>query len=597
MLTSSDSRNRESLWTAAILIVVVAVLYWAHEIFVPLAFAFVLTFVFAPIVDRLQKLRLARAPAIFLVITVFIALAGGVGWVMFSQMVDVVNELPRYKVTIRNKVQAMRSPTKGSLASAAASVKEIENEISAPQSNPDQKASPQNRRNPQPSPPLPVKIVAEQANGFQYAYDMVRPFVGPLTTLVMVLVFCVFLLFEQRDLRNRVLSLAGLDQLTVVTQALDDATQRVGRYLMMQFLVNAVFGLFCGSVLYFIGVPYAVLWGSIAGVLRIVPYVGSAVAAALPILLSVAVFDSWMPLLQVVVLFGVLETFTGYFLEPWLYGTNMGISSLALLLAALFWTALWGPAGLILSTPLTVCVVVLGHHVPNLAFLHVLLGDQPALPPEAQVYQRLLAMDDDEARTVADEYLKDHTPLELGDSIVIPVLTMAGNDRRKGALNADLEEQVLLNVKDLIDECQYDSLTPIEAPPSDQGGIICIASNEAGAIASAMLTQLLLQAGCQASAVPLDPQYPHLAFITEPSPEDCFLISIVPPFSFARVRNLGKALRARYPQNKITLGVWGFKGDSKRLLLSFEPHQRDTLVTSFEGAIKHSQPEMPKILA
>ena len=586
MQKSPEPKNHEGLWTAAILIVVIAVLYLAREILVPLAFAFVLTFIFAPIVDRLQKLHLSRAPAIFLVITVFIALTGGMGWVIFSQMVEVVNELPRYKLTIRNKVQAMRSPTKGSLAAAAASVKEIGNELSAPQADPNQKASPKNRVNTQSTRPLPVQVVGEESNGFQYAYELAKPVLAPLTTLGMVLVFCVFLLIEQSDLRNRMLSLAGLDQLTLITEALSDATHRVGRYLMMQFLVNAAFALVCGTALYFIGVPYALLWGSIAGIFRIVPYVGSAVAAALPILLSVAVFDSWMPLFQVVLLFGALETITGYFVEPWLYGTNMGISSLALLLAALFWTVLWGPAGLILSTPLTVCVVVLGHHVPNLSFLHVLLGDQPALSKEAQLYQRLLAMDDIEARTVADEFLKDHTLIEFGDLIVVPVLAMAGQDSRKGTLNGDLEEYVLLSMRDLVDELQQYAPTDSPEASSSNGRIVCIASNEAGVTASILLTQLPRKFCSLISTIPLDPQYPHLAHIAEPSPMDTFLISIVPPFSFARVRNLSKVLRARYPHNKIIFGIWGFKGDSKRLLLSFQPDQRDILVTSFEGALK-----------
>ncbi len=585
-MRTQQAQNREGLWTAAILIVVVAVLYWGREILIPLAFALVLSFIFAPIVDKLQKCRLPRAPAIFLVITVFITLAGGLGWIIFSQMVEVVNELPKYKLTIRNKVRAVRSPTKGSLAAAAASVKEIGNELSAPQPDPNQKSSTPNRPTSPPARPLPVQVVPEELNGFQYAYEMAKPVLGPLTTFAMVLVFCVFLLIEQSDLRNRLLSLAGLDQLTLITEALDDATHRVGRYFMMQLLVNTAFALLCGTALYFIGVPYALLWGSIAGLLRIVPYAGSVVAATLPMLLSVAVFDSWMPLFEVVLLFGVLETLTGYFVEPWLYGTNVGISSLALLLAALFWTALWGPSGLILSTPLTVCVVVLGRHVPHLSFLHVLLGDQPALAPEAHLYQRLLAMDDVEARGVADEFLKVHTLLEFGDSIVVPVLTMAGHDRRKGTLNPELEECVLAGMRDLIDDLRHDVMDT-EAAAFDGRQVLCIASNEAGLTASAILTQLMEKAGSHASPVPLDPQYPHLTFLPQPLPEDCFLISVVPPFSFARVRNLGKVLRASYPQNQIIFAVWGFKGDSKRLLLSLQPEDRDTLITSFEGAIKN----------
>ena len=198
----------------------------------------------------------------------------------------------------------------------------------------------------------------------------------------------------------------GLDQLNVMTQALDDATQRVSRYLLMQLLVNVVFGLLCGVGLYLIGIPYAPLWGSVAGILRIVPYVGAFVSALLPFTLALAVFDSWMPPLMVFLLFATLELVTSNFVEPWLYGIHTGISSLALLLTTVFWTVLWGPAGLILSTPLTVCVVVLGRYVPEFSFLHVLLGDEAVLEAEARFYQRLLAMDDREAQAVADLYLQ-----------------------------------------------------------------------------------------------------------------------------------------------------------------------------------------------
>ena len=194
----------------------------------------------------------------------------------------------------------------------------------------------------------------------------------------------------------------GLGQLNVVTQALDDATQRVSRYLLMQFLVNAAFGLLVGVGLYFIGVPYAVLWGTVGALLRLVPYVGTLVAGALPLALSMVVFNTWAPPLMVLGLFIGLELITGNVVEPWLYGAHTGISSLAILVAAVFWTVLWGPAGLILSTPLTVCLLVLGRYVPQLSFLHILLGDEPVLEPQAQLYQRLLAMDQAEAQSIVD---------------------------------------------------------------------------------------------------------------------------------------------------------------------------------------------------
>ena len=257
--------------------------------------------------------------------------------------------------------------------------------------------------------------MAEPANELDYVREMAQPFLGPLATFGIVLIFSIFLMIKHDDLRNRLFRLVGLDQLNVMTQALDDATRRVSRYLLMQFVVNACFGVLCGIGLYFIGVPYAALWGAVAGMLRIVPYVGALVSALLPLTLSLAVFDSWTPPLFVFLLFASLELITGNFIEPWLYGAHTGISALALLVSTVFWTALWGPAGLILSTPLTVCVVVLGRYVPQFSFLHVILGDEAVLNAEARIYQRLLAMDDQEARSVAELYLTENSLAQLYD--------------------------------------------------------------------------------------------------------------------------------------------------------------------------------------
>ena len=236
----------------------------------------------------------------------------------------------------------------------------------------------------------------------------------------MVLIFTIFMLLKREDLRNRLLRLAGLGQLNRMTQALDDASGRVSRYLLMQFLVNAGFGTVFGFGLYCIGVPNPALWGVVAGILRYVPYVGTMVAATLPLALSLAVFDGWLRPLLVFLLVAGLELIVANFVEPWLYGTRVGISSLALLVTAVFWTVLWGPAGLILSTPLTVCVVVLGRYFPQLSFLHTLLGDEPVLAAEAQIYQRLLAMDQLEAQAIVDEFLKGRPLVELYDSVLIP---------------------------------------------------------------------------------------------------------------------------------------------------------------------------------
>jgi predicted PurR-regulated permease PerM len=602
MIKAPGSSRSSSVWTVAILIGVIALLYLAREILIPLAFAITVALILAPAVAWLQKARLARTPAVLLVMVISIAAAGTISLVIFNELIDVANQLPDYRENIHNKIQAMHAPSKGAIGRAAASVQDLVKQLSSaqgPAASPpsDERSIPRNKQN-RPGQPMPVQIVETPANELQYVRDLAKPFLAPLGILGIVLIFSMFLLIEQNDLRNRLFRLAGLDRLNIMTQALDDATRRVSRYLVMLLLVNTSFGILCGIGLYLIGVPYAALWGAVAGILRIVPYVGSVVAGLLPLLLSLAVFDHWMPPVLVFLLFASLELVTGNLLEPWLYGMHTGISSLALLLTTVFWAALWGPAGLILATPLTVCVVVLGRHVPHLSFLHILLGDQPVLAADAQIYQRLLAMDDHEARAVADLYLSENSLVQLYDSVVIPALTMAEQDRHQGTLDPAREEFVFLSIKEMLSEFSEKTLASeskdveVEPPPADRqpeasiGRVLCLPSNdEADEIAATMLAQLLEQAGRVALSFPLELSLQQLVGV-EPSAKDIFLISALPPFAFARARILSRELQLRFPRTKIVVGIWGFTGDTEGALQRFQPSRPRKLLTSLAEAVK-----------
>ncbi len=342
MIKHFETSESSGIRTYAILVAVIAVLYLAREILIPLAFAITLTLVLSPAVDWLEKLRLHRIPAVFLVMTVSMLAAGWISFVIFNQLVGVANELPSYQENIRSKIQAMRAPSQGGVGRAAERLKALEKELSqeptaAPASNDARKRTPS-----PPARPLPVEIVEPTANVLQSTRDLAKPFIGPLGTFGVILIFTLFLLIEKTDLRNRLFYLAGLDRLNLMTQALDDAAQRVSRYLMLQLMVNAIFGVLCGIGLYLIHVPYAILWGTVAAILRIVPYIGSVAAGLLPFTLSLAVFDHWMPPLLIFVLFATLEIVTGNFVEPWLYGIHTGISSLALLLTTVCWDAYYG---------------------------------------------------------------------------------------------------------------------------------------------------------------------------------------------------------------------------------------------------------------
>ena len=607
-------RRSSGIRNASILIGVIAVLYVARDILIPLAFAITLTLVLSPAVAWLQKLHIHRFPAVLLVMLVSIGAAGGISYVIFNQLVQVVNDLPSYRENIDSKIKSLRAPTKGALGRAAESVKELGKELATAQELPPPPAAngrtgrpanpvntPVNSAVNTPANPLPVQVVEAPANGLLYVRDLTHPFLAPLAMLGIVLVFTIFLLVEEADLRNRLFRLAGLNRLNVMTQALDDATRRVSRYLMLQFMVNAGFGVLCGVGLYLIGVPYAALWGAVAGLLRIVPYVGSVSAGLLPLVLSLAVFDSWLPPLLVFLLFAALELVIANLLEPMLYGAHTGISSLALLLTTVFWATLWGPAGLILSTPLTVCVVVLGRHVPHLSFLHILLGDQAVLDPAAHLYQRLLAMDDQEARAVAEEYLSEHSLLQLYDTVVLPALTLAEQDRHKGALDPEREEFLFLSLREMLAELSEKTQNAEQEDVGERsktavrGRILCFpAHDEADEIAAAVLAQLLEHACCATVSFPLGSPDGMLSLV-KPTPSDVFCISAVPPFAFSHARTVNRQLKAKFPQIKILMGIWGFNGEIERAVHRFDPSPPDKLVTRLADALDYLGVPLPEV--
>ena len=594
-------------WAPIALFGTIAVLYFARQILIPLAFALILTFVLTPVVALLERLRIGRVPSVAVTVLVMIAVAGCVGGIIAIQLVDAAQELPRYRQNIQTKMEALRIPTKGPLGIAANSLRETARDFSnLGTPSPEPGAPPQNRKQrtvPGTSgPPLPVQIVQPPANQLEYARDLLQPVLRPLALTGLILLFTVFMLIKRFDLRHRLFRLVGLGQINVMTQVLDDAAQRVSRYLLMQFLVNAAFGVLFGFGLYLLGVPYPALWGGVAGLLRIVPYIGTMVAATLPIALSLAAFNTWLPPVLVLLLFAALELIIGNFVEPWLYGANTGISSLALLVAAVFWTLLWGPAGLILSTPLTVCVVVLGRYVPQLSFLHVLLGDEVTLGAEAQIYQRLLAMDQSEAHAIVDQFLKEKPLVELYDSVLIPALNLVEQDRHKGAIDATREEFLFLSINEMITELSEYQLardssqaegTAAASGPAERvsARIICLPANDrADEVTAAMLAQILEQAGHAALSLPIaHASLLEMLALLEIRQDDVICISALPPFAFPPARTMCKLIRERFPKLKLVVGVWGFAGDTEKAKARFERAQPDRLLTSLAQAVEQIQ--------
>lgn len=587
----------------------ITVLYLAREIFVPLALALMLGFLLSPLVKHLERWHFRRGLAVAVVMMFSLVAVGFVGWVVSQQLVDVLNQIPAYKDNIRGKLMALSVGHNPSLNKVKNSVEELGKELDAPTQEPAPNASPaenpnqpQSRLRPRSAAgvsrprPVPVEVVEPPASILQAARAIVGPLLVPLGTALIVIVFTAFILLYQADLRNRLIRLTAPRELNVMTQALDDATERVSKFLLTQFIVNTAFGVLVATGLYFIGLPNAMLWGVLAGSFRFIPYLGTLVGGALPLMLALAVFPGWKQPLLVFGLITVIELITANVIEPWAYGARTGISPLAILIAAAFWTTLWGPVGLILSTPLTVCVVVLGRYVPQLEFLYVLLGDEPVMPPAAQFYQRLLALDHRDAQAIAVASLKADGPLALYDNVVLPALAMAEEDRHKGALEPGREEFIVQSITELILEVPQISEnfaaengedaagTPAEKPLN----IVCMAAaDQADEIVDNMLGQLLEARGHTVACLPVAESLAENERIASKldRPVDVVLISALPPFALLSARTICKRARLQYPGAEIVVGLWQFASDTKKAADRLDKVFPEPVATSLADAI------------
>jgi predicted PurR-regulated permease PerM len=579
---TSSAKDISRILTLVAALVVITALYFARVMLVPLALAVLFTFVLAPLVSALERIRIPRFLAIFLVVGIAVTGIGVMGWTVGNQLIDVTNQLPSYKTNIKEKIDAIHNPKNRRLDKAADAMKELGKEIAENPPAPTESAasslknSGNNKSTAQPKA-LPVQVFQPVSNPLESLNSVITP----LGSAVIVVVLTIFMLAGREDLRNRLIGLVGHGHLNLMTQALDDAGSRVSRYLLLQLVINACFGVVIGLGLYFIGIPNSMLWGVVAGLLRFLPYVGSPMAAVLPILLSLAIFPTWTGPVATIGLYFIVEMLVANFLEPLIYGAHTGISSFAILFAAIFWTLIWGPIGLLLSTPLTVCLVVLGRHVPALSFLNIMLGDQPVLPPEAHYYQRLLASDQVEAKQVLEDYLKTNSLEDLYDSVLLPALALAEQDRHHDDLEEITEQFICKSTKELLDELGDKSKEPAEAevqnaqsdlaaisapklrlePPSHVTCVVCIpARDEADEIVGIMLTQLLERAGYHAQAISIGTTSEMLAQVKEAAP-DTVCISALPPFALLHARDLYKRVRSNVPNARIIVGLWKFSGD------------------------------------
>ncbi len=578
MLKSTSRHWPPSFRVAATLVSVLAVaaiLYWAQAIIIPVALAALFTFLLAPLVTRLERFGLPRIPAVIFVIVVAIVFFAASGWLVFGQLSSLARDLPKYRQNIDQKVAAVQSMFRGGTWS---SIQETLNELRNDIAHPDGEAPSATDRD------EPVSVRVESADTMFFGADRLAVVTQTLATAGLVVVLSIFMLIKREDVMNRVVSLGGKDALAATTKALQEASRRISRYLLMQFLINVGFGIGVGLGCWLIGVPYALLWGACAAVLRYVPFIGPWVAALLPVTLSLIHFPSWIPVILVLGLFLVLEVLSNNVLEPWLYGRSVGISEVAVILAAVCWAWLWGPLGLILATPITVCLVVLGKYVPALSIFDRMLGDRPSLKPHVWLYQRLLSGDEESAEDIVEESNAKSTPLETCDNLLLPAVQLTHREGAAGRIGPEDEELIIAALREFVDEhvgSEVDEAA--SASETDLPLVMGVAWDEGEHAVLEMLARLL-EHRCELKILT-----PNLLIaewveqIRDRRPA-CVIVSSLPPGELTRARLVCKRVNTQLPEARLVLGRWTNRPLSERARVAFRAAGAASVVSTLAEA-------------
>ena len=609
--------------TAILAAIIVMVLYFGREIIIPIALAILLSFVLAPLVGLLQRVRIPRGLAVVSVVVIAFALIFAMGSLLATQLAQLAGDLPRYQSTISEKIQSFRDTTagRGTLERASGMLKDLSKELDKPKEAATALGGGASAKAAPPKP-VPVEVLQPDPGALQSLQSLISPLLHPLATTGIIVIFVIFILLQREDLRNRLIRLAGSHDLQRTTAALDDAASRLSRLFLIQLLVNGSFGVVIGIGLWLIGVPSAILWGILAGVLRFVPYIGAFIAAAFPLALAVAVDPTWSMLLWTVALFVVVEPVVGHVIEPMVYGHSTGLSPVAVVASATFWTALWGPIGLVLATPLTVCLVVLGRHVERLEFLDVMFGDRPALSPPEIFYQRMLAGDPTEASEKAEEFLKERSLSSYYDEVALKGLQLAQADAERRALDLErltkirdavgefvnniseqgdpplpkttptTDAEATSAVETVAEDAPYENLPILskgDLPPEWQGEhpVLCVAGHslldEAAAI---MLGQLSTAHGLAARVEAAGALSTANIFRLETTGVAIVCLIYMDASSPAHMRYSVRRLRRKLPKATIILGCWLKDMDPAALENLREGAKADLAAASLGGALK-----------
>jgi predicted PurR-regulated permease PerM len=629
-------RPNSALFTLVALVTAIAALHFAREILLPIALATFVSFLLAPLADRLERWSLGRIPSVLAVVTVAFAVLGLLGWVVTSQLIDLSTQLPQYRENIVAKV---RSITQGSdtLKGVTDTIEDVTKEITSDDADaeeetatsadavvesansggvsPDAAETPVGRDerqaawawaermfgdgdfSPSHNEVVSVKVVSMPPSPLAQMRGWLGPLMAPLTAAGIVVVLVLFMLLQREDQRNRLIRLFGAANIHATTEALTDVVNRVSRYLRMQFLINAGYGLCVGAGLAVLGLPNAVMFGVLSFSLRFLPYIGPWISAILPVAVSIAISPGWTQAALVVGWFVLLELIVNNVAEPLLYGSSIGVSGVGVILAAIFWTWIWGPVGLVLAMPLTVCLVVMARYVPALRFITVMLGDQPTLATEERIYQRMLALDDDEIRVLAEEFLDDAPLVDYYDRVLIPALRLAERDRHAGLLSEEQQRAIQELAREQIEELGVpgagtEGLSG-EIEPADATGsrarVMCVPLRDEADKTAALILGRLLEAE---RMTPLVGSVESLTSETVEAVEsldvDMVIVSVLPPLSVRTSRLLCRKLRKRYPQLPILVGYWDGT-------LEQEPHQLlaargdGEIVTTLAAAVERAR--------
>lgn len=539
---------------------IVAFLYWAQAMLIPIALASLLTFLLSPVVEQLERLRLPRVPAVIVVALLAAGLFGGIGWAVSNQFTNLAADLPAYQENIKEKMSDFRRFVRGgAMEKVQETIEEVNEELKNEESDAAEPGipAPTPMFVPEPAVDQPVPVEVQPAQGYWDLVSSLSPLFKGLATAGLVFVLVVFMLIKREDLLNRLISLAGIQGVARTTKALHEAAERISRYLLAQFIVNGVYGVILGLALGLVGVPYALLWGFLAAVFRYIPYIGPWVAAALPISISLIHFPGWTTAFLVVGIFVVLELVSNNVMEPWFYGTSVGLSEVAVIVSAVFWTMIWGPAGLVLATPLTVCLVVLGKHIPTLSVFDRLLSKQPALEPYVWLFQRLLGGHEDDAEELIQQQIKTSGLSTTVDELLLPLLVLTKKEWGRDRIEDEDQAKILTIVGEILRRLAPEALPEAEPVSVKRPALVLgFPLREADEIVLDCFRAMSVETASDVEVLSAELLIAErVAEVVAQCPA-AVCLSTLPPGDLGQARQICTRLRAANPTLKIVVGRW-----------------------------------------